>query len=62
MSCVRPKVMPQMYAKISLQITKDTGKKNQIMPSKTLFMMKCAWTTIKYNAMCVHANCVNWNR
>jgi hypothetical protein len=42
MSCVRPNVIPQMYAKISLQITKETGRKNQIIPSKTLFIIKCA--------------------
>jgi len=40
MSCVRPNVIPQMYANMSLQMTKDTGRKNQIIPSKTLFMMK----------------------
>ena len=41
MSCVRPKVMPQMYANMSLVITREAGRKNQIMPSKMLFMIKC---------------------
>jgi hypothetical protein len=39
-SCVRPKVIPQMYAKISLHMTNEAGRKNQIIPSKTLFMIK----------------------
>lgn len=42
MSCVLPKVIPQIYAKMSLMITRLTGRKNQIMPSKMLFMIKCA--------------------
>ena len=50
-SCVRPKVIPQTYAKISLQMTNETGRKNHIIPSKTLFMIKWAWTTMRYNAM-----------
>lgn len=47
MSCVRPNVMPQIYAKMSLVMTREAGRKNQIMPSKMLFIMKCAWTTIR---------------
>ena len=46
-NCVFPKVIPQIYAKMSLMMTKLTGRKNQIMPSKILFMMKCACTTIR---------------
>jgi hypothetical protein len=29
-----------MYAKTSLQITRDAGTKNQMRPSRMLFMMK----------------------
>jgi hypothetical protein len=61
-SCVLPKVIPQTYAKMSLQMTKETGRKNQIIPSKTLFIIKCASTTMRYSAICVHANWVNWKR
>ena len=32
---------------MSFVMTRLTGMKNQIMPSKMLFMMKCACTTIK---------------
>jgi hypothetical protein len=37
---VRPIKNPKMYAQISLAITSDAGKKNQIRPSKMLLMMK----------------------
>lgn len=40
MSGVRPTVTPQMYAKISLQMTRDAGTKNQIIPSRMLFTTK----------------------
>ena len=40
MSGVRPMVIPQMYAKTSLQMTRDAGTKNQMRPSRMLFMMK----------------------
>jgi hypothetical protein len=50
-----------MYAKMSLVMTRAAGRKNQIMPSKMLFMIKCACTTMRYSAMCVHAKLVNWN-
>lgn len=40
MSGVRPRVIPQMYAKTSLQITSEAGTQNQIKPSKILFTMK----------------------
>lgn len=59
MSCVRPNVIPQMYAKMSFVITRAAGRKNHIKPSKMLFMMKWAWTTMIRSAMCVQANCVN---
>ena len=42
MSWVRPTVIPTMYAKISFVMTRAAGRKNQIIPSKTLFMTKCA--------------------
>lgn len=61
MSWVRPKAMPQMYAKMSFVMTSAAGRKNQIMPSKMLFMTKCACTTMRYSAMCVQAKLVNWN-
>lgn len=61
MSWVRPKVIPQMYANMSLVMTRAAGRKNQIKPSNTLFMMKCASTTMIRRAMCVHAKLVNWN-
>ena len=32
MSCVRPKVLPQIYAQMSLQITRNAGIQNQIIP------------------------------
>jgi hypothetical protein len=51
MSCVLPTVIPTRYAKISLQMTRETGKKNQIIPSNTLFIIKCACTTMRYKAM-----------
>lgn len=40
MSGVRPKVMPHMYANTSLTMTKDAGMRNQISPSKMLFITK----------------------
>lgn len=46
---------------MSFVITRAAGKKNQTRPSRTLFMMKWACTTMIRSAMCVHANCVNWN-
>jgi len=33
-------VIPQMYAKTSLQMTRDAGTKNQMRPSRMLFMTK----------------------
>lgn len=32
--------IPQMYAKMSLQMTSDAGTKNQINPSRMLLMIK----------------------
>lgn len=61
MSCVLPIVIPTIYAHMSFVMTRLAGRKNQIMPSKTLFMMKWAWMTIRYRAMWVHAKLVNWN-
>lgn len=46
MSGVRPMVIPQMYAKTSLQMTRDAGTKNQIRPSRMLFMMKWLRTAL----------------
>ena len=43
---VRPMVIPQMYAKMSLQITRDTGTKNQMRPSRILFMTKWLRTAL----------------
>jgi len=40
MSGVRPMVIPQMYAKTSLQMTTDAGTKNQMRPSRMLFIIK----------------------
>lgn len=51
MSCVRPNIIPQMYANMSLVMTSAAGRKNQIIPSKMLFMTKWACTTIRYKAM-----------
>ena len=45
-SGVRPTVMPQMYAKQSLQITREAGTQNQIMPSRMLFTMKWLSKTV----------------
>src|SRR5712691_10778008 len=37
---VRPMVIPQMYAKTSLQMTRHAGTKNQMRPSRMLLMIK----------------------
>jgi len=37
---VLPRVTPQIYAKQSLQITKDAGTQNQMRPSRILFTIK----------------------
>jgi hypothetical protein len=58
---VRPKVIPQRYAQMSLVITMETGRMNQMNPSRMLLMTKCACPTIKNRAMWVQANWVNWN-
>lgn len=37
---VLPQKKPKMYAQISLAMTSETGRKNQIRPSKILLIMK----------------------
>jgi hypothetical protein len=39
-SGVRPMVTPQMYAKMSLQMTREAGTQNQMRPSRMLLTMK----------------------
>lgn len=40
MSGVLPRVIPQIYAKTSLQMTSEAGTQNQIVPSKILLTTK----------------------
>ena len=56
---VLPHSMPQMYANISFVMTRHTGRKNQINPSKMELTMKCAWKTTSNRVICVQQNCVN---
>jgi hypothetical protein len=44
---VRPHIMPQMYANISFVMTRHTGRKNHINPSKIELTMKCDWKMTK---------------
>jgi hypothetical protein len=60
MSGVRPQSIPQMYAKMSFVITRQTGRKNQMRPSKMELMIKCAWKTTRRRVICVQQNWVNW--
>ena len=53
---VRPQSMPQMYANISFVMTRQTGKKNQINPSKIELTIKCAWNTTSKSVICVQQN------
>ena len=45
---------------MSLVMTRQTGRKNQINPSKMELTMKWAWKTTRRRVMCVQQNCVNW--
>jgi len=60
MSGVLPHIIPQMYAKMSFVMTRHTGKKNHINPSKIELTIKCAWNTTSNSVICVQQNWVNW--
>jgi len=57
---VLPHIIPQMYAKMSFVMTRQTGRKNQINPSKIELTIKCAWNTTSRRVICVQQNWVNW--
>jgi hypothetical protein len=56
---VRPNIFPQTYAMTSLQMTKDAGTKNQIIPSRILLTIKWLETTIRNKLMWTQQNRAN---
>ena len=40
---LRPNAIPQKYAIESLQMTKETGKRNQKRPLSTFAVNECTW-------------------
>ena len=57
---LRPKPMPQKYAIESLQMTSDTGKRNQKSPASTFAEKECTCTTVMTTIEMVHASWPIW--